>query len=381
MSNLTVVDLFSGPGGFSEGFRQEGYHVAAGVDYDENSVETFNKNHPESAAIQGDVSEIDPEYILQEGGVSKEDVNIVVGGPPCQGFSIAGDRNEGDERNQLFKDFASKIAVLEPEYFIMENVTGLLSMETPEGRPVIDEIQDQFEDLGYTTKYRTLVASDYGAPQNRKRVFILGTNQLEPLSFPTPTHSGEGQTTLGQNGVTLDPYVTVADAFSDLPQLDAGETATDYKKPPQNDFQTHMRRKMNENSTIPNHDAVNHRDHIVERFRHIPQGGDMTDAPEEHQPSKVYSSRNRRLPEDRPSYTVTSHVLDELIHPWDDRAVTVREAARLQCFPDHYEFHGKRNVFHGSDETSQYEQVGNAVPVALSQSLAAHLKDSYFKED
>lgn len=138
-----------------------------------------------------------------------------------------------------------------------------------------------------------------------------------------------------------------------------------------------MRKNMTDDDELKNHDAVNHRDHIVERFKHISQGGDMTDAPEEHQPSKVYSSRNRRLTEDKPSYTVTSHVLDELIHPWDHRAITVREAARLQCFPDHYEFKGERNVFHGSDETSQYEQVGNAVPVALSQSIAKHLKENY----
>lgn len=376
MPKPTVIDLFSGPGGFSEGFLEEDYNVLVGVDFDENSAKTYKANHSNSEFIRDDISNVSPEEIIDKAGVEPGEVDIIVGGPPCQGFSIAGERNEEDDRNQLFKEFARHIDAIRPEFFVMENVTGLLSMETPDGEPVINTMQEKFEDIGYTSKYKVLKASDYGAPQNRERVFIIGTRDDVEITFPDPTHAGDGQQTLDKSE-DLSPYLTVEDALSDLPSLDAGETATAYDKQPKNNFQKHMRKHMADDDELKNHDAVNHRDHIVTRFEHIPQRGDMTDAPEEHQPSKVYSSRNRRLPEDRPSYTVTSHVLDELIHPWDDRAITVREAARLQCFPDHYEFKGERNVFHGADETSQYEQVGNAVPVALSQSIAHHLKENY----
>ena len=368
MTTLTAIDLFSGPGGFSEGLREEGFNILVGVDYDENSAHTFQANHPESEFIHGDISEIPSEGILTTAGIEPGELDVIIGGPPCQGFSIAGKRDAEDDRNQLFKEFAKKIKHINPKVFVMENVTGLLSMETPDGEPVIDIIKETFTDLGYTTDHATLTASDYGAPQNRDRVFIIGTRLDTPITFPEPTHSIDDD--------TLPARRTVKDAISDLPRLDAGEETTQYTGSPQNPFQEHMR-AFTEDDELHNHDAVNHRSHIVDRFSHIPQGGDMSDAPEELQPNKLYSSRNRRLPEDKPSYTVTSHVLDELLHPWDDRAVTVREAARLQCFPDHYVFKGKRNVFHGADETSQYEQVGNAVPVALSQSIGKHIKEHY----
>lgn len=373
MASPTVIDLFSGPGGFSEGFRQEGYNILLGVDYDENSAKTYTTNHPQTEFICADLSDINPQQILQTAGIESGTVTILLGGPPCQGFSIAGNRNQDDTRNRLFKEFARYIDVIQPSFFLMENVPGLLSMDTPEGNPVIEVIQETFSELGYTSEYKILTASEYGVPQNRKRVFILGTRKSVPITFPTPTHTTHKQA----ESKNLNPYITVDDALSDLPSLKPGEQAKNYTHAPENRFQEKMREQMDETDTLQNHNAVNHRNHIVERFKHIPQGGNMTDAPEKHQPTKVYSSRNRRLPEDKPSYTVTSHVLDELIHPYDNRAITVRESARLQCFPDHYIFKGKRNVFHGSDETSQYEQLGNAVPVEISRSLAKHIQKMY----
>lgn len=373
-----VIDYFSGPGGLSEGFREAGYDVILGTDYDENSAETFKTNHPNSEYIKEDISNLDPQKVLDK--VKVQEIDVIIGGPPCQGFSIAGERKEDDERNHLFKDFARHIERIKPRFFVMENVKGLLSMDTAEGKPVIEAIQEKFNEIGYKTNYKVLRASDYGAPQHRERVFIIGALNDVRLTFPAPTHGdGKGQKTLDKLNTDLKPHLTVKDALSDLPRLKPGEEAKKYTKEPQNSFQERMREEMEEDDELKNHDAVNHRDHIVERFKHIPQGGDMTDAPEEHQPNKVYSSRNRRLDEQKPSHTVTSHVLDELLHPWDNRSVTVREAARLQCFPDHYEFKGKRNVFHGADETSQYEQVGNAVPVILAEKIAEHLKKEYLK--
>lgn len=376
--DFTVLDYFSGPGGLSEGFREAGYNILLGTDFDENSARTFQTNHPESKFIKEDISELDPKEVVNK--IGAEDIDVVIGGPPCQGFSIAGERRQDDERNHLFKDFARHIEAINPEIFVMENVKGLLSMDTPEGNPVINEIQKRFKDIGYNTSYEVLKASDYGTPQHRERVFIIGCLKDVSITFPNPSHNnGEAQEKLDQLNEQLKPHLTVKEAFSDLPRIDPGEQATEYNKKPQNDFQERMRERMTEGDKIKNHDAVNHRDHIIKRFKHIPQGGDMTDAPEKHQPNKVYSSRNRRLDENEPSHTVTSHVLDELLHPWDNRAITVREAARLQGFPDHYEFKGKRNVFHGADETSQYEQVGNAVPVILSEKIAEHIRKKFLE--
>lgn len=380
MSKPVVVDYFSGPGGLAEGFSQAGFNTILGLDYDENSAETFKKNHPDSDYILADISELDPEKVLERLDKDKGDIDMVVGGPPCQGFSIAGDRDQDDERNQLFMDYARHIKALNPKFILMENVPGMLSMDTSDGEPVIDEIQERFSDLGYRTEYRTLKASNYGVPQNRKRVFILGTRLDDGnIEFPDRTHIVDGDDQkLTETEDDIKKAVTVGDALSDFKSLQAGEVSTEYGSDPKNSYQEQMRK--NSTGELENHDAVNHRDHIVERFKHIPQGGDMTDAPEEHQPSKVYSSRNRRLIENEPSYTVTSHVLDELIHPWDNRSITVREAARLQSFPDEYVFTGERNVFHGSDETSQYEQVGNAVPVLLAKSIAKKVIEENFED-
>lgn len=378
MSKPTVVDYFSGPGGLAEGFSQAGYETLMGIDFDKNSAETFKHNHPKADYIRDDISNLSPEEVLDRLSVSRGEVDIIVGGPPCQGFSIAGDRDQEDERNELFKDYARHIDKLQPKFILMENVPGMLSMETADGEPVIEEIQDRFEDIGYRTTYDTLLSSDYGVPQDRKRVILIGTRlDNGELSFPERTHIDEGEELkLDEVDRDFQSKITVSEALSDLPSLSAGEESNTYAEDPQNSFQESMR--DDNGNKFSNHDAVNHRDHIVERFKHIPQGGDMTDAPEEHQPSKVYSSRNRRLPEDKPSYTVTSHVLDELIHPWDNRSITVREAARLQSFPDNYEFKGERNVFHGADETSQYEQVGNAVPVLMAKKIAEEMKSKNF---
>lgn len=382
MSKPVVVDYFSGPGGLAEGFSQAGFETLMGIDFDENSAETFKKNHPEAKYIRADISELDPKDVLDELDYGENEIDVIVGGPPCQGFSIAGDREQDDERNELFKDYARHVESLNPKFVLMENVPGMLSMETSEGEPVIEEIREHFSDIGYRTEYQVLKASNFGVPQNRERVFVLGTRLDDGnIGFPGRTHIVDGDDQkLTEVDSDMKRAVTVGDALSDLTSLKAGEKSSDYGAKPKNDYQRMMRENMSSSSEVKNHDAVNHRDHIVKRFEHIPQGGDMTDAPEEHQPSKVYSSRNRRLKEDQPSYTVTSHVLDELIHPWDDRAITVREAARLQSFPDDYVFTGERNVFHGSDETSQYEQVGNAVPVLLAKSIAERIIEHNFED-
>lgn len=360
---MNVVDLFCGAGGLSQGFKEAGFDILLANDFDENSSKTYKSNHKEVEFLKEDIHKLNLETILNFCSVKKEEVDIVVGGPPCQGFSIAGNRNEDDRRNELFKEFTRLVESLKPNLFLMENVPGLLSMDTPDGEPVVDVIAKSFDNIGYNSMYKTLNSADFFTPQKRKRVFFIGSKKEVNLSLPSYS--------LYSDGI----YLTVADAISDLPSLEAGESSDSYKSEYKNWYQRYLRR--NEPEKLKNHSAVNHKNRIVERYSHIPQGGDMSDAPKKLQPNKYYSSRNRRLEEGKPSYTVTSHVLDELIHPWDNRGITVREAARLQGFPDHYYFKGKRNVFHSSEETSQYEQVGNAVPVPLAKAIAIHIKSMF----
>ncbi|MHA1167256.1 MAG: DNA cytosine methyltransferase, partial [Candidatus Hodarchaeales archaeon] len=273
------------------------------------------------------------------------------------GFSLAGKRNPDDPRSQLFLEFVRVTDYFKPEWFLMENVPGLLSMKKGQ---VYEDIMKTFKDIGYHVKSEILIAADFGVPQMRKRLFFLGTRTDKEINFPKgrffPPPAGKKR-----------KYLTVWDAISDLPELQAGEKKEKYDKPPRNRYQKKMREGAGEE--LKNHLIVNHRPRIIERFKHIPQGGNMADAPKELQPKKIYAARNRRLVSNKPSPTVTSHCLDELIHPFQHRAITPREAARLQSFPDDYEFTGPLVVFHSAPEHDMYEQIGDSVPPLLAKSI------------
>jgi DNA (cytosine-5)-methyltransferase 1 len=323
--------------------------------------------------------------------------DVVIGGPPCQGFSICGpkDKDPRDPRNSLFVDFARFVEVLQPRLFVMENVKGILRAKTAEGRSVTEIIIRHMERLGYNVIDKTLFAADYGVPQMRERVFFFGALD-DPLQLlPIPTHalevvSGNGsRLALPFDDISLKPYVTLWEALSDLPDVDVGDNREfiPYNKPPTNEYQSLIRRGAD---GVYNHVPMQHSRRLIERFQRISYGESGADAPPElgtrrrGAPDEFSNSRydqnNRRMHPDRICHTIAASFYANFIHPFKHRNFTAREGARIQSFPDAYVFCGKRTTpshrllaregRHDERYLCQYNQIGNAVPPLLAQSIA-----------
>lgn len=341
----TVLDLFCGCGGLSHGFIEAGYNVLVGVDYWQDALDTFALNHKDSKAIKADLFSITPKQISEQTGINT--VDVIVGGPPCQGFSIAGKRLIDDERNQLYKKFVDFVSFYKPKAFVMENVPNIISM----GKGAVkDDILEDFSKLGYTVTYKILLASDYGVPQNRRRAFFVGLkNDKESntnFEFPAPT---------------FNEHVTCKQAIGDLPEHSV-EDGQDYTTEPQNDYQRLMRANTNE---LHNHKATVHTDKTISIISQVPDGGNYKDLPEHLQSTRKVNIAWTRFSSTRPSFTIdTGH--NHHFHYLYNRVPTVRESARLQSFTDDFVFL--------KTKTSQYKQVGNAVPPLLAEVLAKKLK-------
>jgi len=366
---MNTIDLFSGCGGLSLGFRMAGYHSVFATDIDDNAGKTFMRNFPDTPFKVVDICDLTREDVdeMLEG----RSVDVIIGGPPCQGFSLANKyRNsiEDDPRNRLFYQFVKFIDWFSPKAFVMENVKGLLSMQ--KGK-VIETIVDAFANAGhgYDVEYQVLRASDYGVPQIRERVIIIGIRKdlgIHP-TFPEP---------LGIN-------VSVDDAISDLPVIHSAEGSE--VQPYTMDAITDYQRMMREGSTeVHNHVAMKHSKRLIERFKAIQPGQNLVDvwdthgavrrgAPTEKSDIK-FSQNNFRVFGDRPSPTIPASFQSNFIHPHLNRNFTAREGARLQSFPDSFIFEGKRTVMSWEKGLSQYQQIGNAVPVLMARCIAEHLK-------
>lgn len=361
-NSMTVIDLFCGAGGLSEGFRQAGFHVLAGQDYDVTAGKTFSLTHSEAAFVGGTIQEVSPEQLLNAAGVKKGEIDVVVGGPPCQGYSVYNhQRGTQDPRAGLFREYLRIVKGIQPRWLVMENVTGITSIA---GGKIVREIFDGMADLGYRVEMKILKAEEYGVPQERRRVFFIATRTDAPILFPEPTH-----------GLGLEPFVTVWDAISDLPVRQNGEgdeSGIEYAHNPQNPYQKALRGSI---TRVLNHSAPRLSRINEERMRYIPPGGSWRDIPVELLPPGMRkakrSDHTKRY--GRPRKTdLACTILTKCdlhwgayIHPVQDRAITVREAARLQSFPDFFEFMGSR--------TEQYVQVGNAVPPLLGRRIAEAL--------
>lgn len=367
------IDLFSGAGGLSLGFEMAGFKPQVGVEFNHECVQTYKKNHPNTTIIEKDIRLVETDSItkiLEDSNFQQ--VDVITGGPPCEGFSLAGKRDVNDPRNKLFNEYIRFVEDLRPYVAVMENVSGILNMKSDKNEKVGDLIKRSFNSIGYKVDHKVLLATDYGVPQHRKRVFFIATRLDTIIRFPKPTHFKITENQAQLKG-DLKPYVNVNDAICDLPPLKPGEEKNQYESPPLSGYQQWARENVMVN-TLSNHKAVNHRHYMVERFKRIPPGKGIKEAwesiPEEYRPKKVYSARNRRLSLDRPSFTVTAHCLDEIIHPIQDRGLTPREAARLQSFPDWYLFEGPHTMFHSDPRQDQYEQIGDAVPPLLARAIA-----------
>lgn len=339
-----VIDLFAGVGGLSLGFEQKGFKVVLANEYDPSIATAYQANHPKTKMIVGDITTLDLEKTF---GSFKGDVSVIIGGPPCQGFSQKGQRKTiHDERNFLFKYYVKVVDLVKPKYFVMENVPNLLTAEKGYFKK---EIEDLFNSMGYSLNSGILNAADYGVPQNRKRAVIIGKlNGLAP-KLPTP----------------LNNTVSIWDAISDLSYLDSGEGVEEqkYTKPIQSEYQKLLRG----NSTILyNHVATKHSPLALERLSLIPPNAGKEVLPKEHLTKSIYSGTWTRMRKDEISVTITTRFdtpsSGKFTHPYLNRAITVREAARIQSFPDSFRFIGNKG--------SQMKQVGNAVPPLFARAIA-----------
>jgi DNA (cytosine-5)-methyltransferase 1 len=365
---LKSIDLFSGAGGFSEGLGRVGISSVIATDWDEMAAKTFKFNHPLVPFITRDLSEVSSAELLQASGCAKGEIDIIAGGPPCQGFSIAGRRVADDPRNQMFKQFVRIVKEIEPRVFVFENVRGITSMQ---GGQVLKAILQEFTSLGYSCQWKTLDASDYGVPQARPRFILVGTSPETNFTFPTATHSFlDSEEDFFEE--KLIRKITVWDAISDLPNLLQGEGSEEllHSGDYHNEFQRDRRGKRTPGS-IFNHRATSHSELVQERYRLIPEGKNNVTLPEHLRTKKtnVY-----KLDRSRPARTVTCNHRTDLLHPIFPRGTTVREAARLQSFDDDYRFFG--NLTRKAAWVTQDDQVGNAVPPLLAEAIGRQLIES-----
>lgn len=381
---IKVLDLFAGAGGFGLGFRlaNSNFKVICSLEVDKWAAETLKANNVEKQKIiVKDIRSFDTDEKIRAACKSKPD--IIIGGPPCQGFSYAGPtKDPKDPRNSLFKNFAHWVEVLQPKVFVMENVRGLLTGKNEKGEKVIDIIKKTFTAIGYTVKVWELNAANYGVPQNRERIFIVGNKLGVEISEPAWTHYlPTEKKQLNGKAKTLKEAINVQKAIGDLPKLNAGEgeEETEFTTKPRSEFQKLSRGKM---ERLFNHVTMVHTKRVVERYEQILNGLTLEEIPEELQVRKrngngeisdsEYNSNYRHLKPEMIAYTIPASFYSNFVHPKQPRNITSREAARLQSFPDSYIFKGKRTQISSKllkqlgkeDENflSQYNQIGNAVP-------------------
>ncbi|KZC98729.1 MULTISPECIES: DNA cytosine methyltransferase [Thalassospira] len=369
-SSPTVIDLFCGAGGLSEGLRQAGIRPVAGVDFDKHAVATYRLNHPSVPVIEGDVEKVTGEQLMELAGV--REIDLIAGGPSCQGFSTHGKRMQDDPRNFLFKHFVRLVDEVQPKMFLMENVRGMLSYEKGAFRR---QIEEAFEEIGYRTDFAQVLAADYGVPQMRHRILFIGTRVDDiKLSFPARSHSSGGEP-------KLKPYVTVEEAIGDLPLMgnDYNREERPYICRPQNPYQVYCRTDAPDNVTL--HVGRPLSAQAQSLANHIGQGEGLRAAPVDVLPARFKKMRTissgalrrdcttlyHRLSPTKPSYTITCNYRNvasgPFLHPWEDRAISHREAARFMSFPDRYQFVG----------ASFPRQIGNAVPPLLAKAIGAEI--------
>ncbi len=332
-----VIDLFCGIGGFSYGFEMtKKFDVILGVDYWKIALDTFKKNHSKTQLYLQDITKIDDKFWDSY----KNKTDVIIAGPPCQGFSMNGKRRKDDKRNILFEEIVKIAQIIQPKIIVIENVVGLLSMTTSDGRYIKDLIKEKFETLGYNVKYKVLNSADYGVPQQRKRVIFLISRKNIELNFPEPIYKPEN-------------YVTVGEALGNV-----NPNGDEYFEPTC-DFQMIMKGRKD----IQNHERRKSNDLVTERMSYIPQGGNWKNIPQNlGNGGGTYSNAYRRLDLTKPSVTIKHAAKAMIIHPTENRILTVRECARLQSFNDDFILTG--------NNSDQHQQLANAVPPLLGKAIA-----------
>jgi len=350
MIRYNVVDLFAGVGGLSYGFSQiNEFNIIAANEIEKDISIAYSLNHPAVKMLNCDINELTEGILLEV--LNGKTIDLVVGGPPCQSYSTLGKR-QMDDRANLFMQYKRILEIINPKAFVFENVTGILSMN---GGKLFKQVQKEFEELGYDLKYKILDAVEYGVPQHRERVILVGFKGINPYEYPNPTH-GDG----------LLPFVTLKDAIGDLPVLKSGQTDNHYATEITNDFLKFVRKGCHE---LTEHSAPKNGEHLVRLMEALKDGQSKDDLPEELRPKSGYGNTYAKLWWEKPSTTITRNFAcpssSRCIHPRDSRAMSIREGARLQSFPDSYKFYG-------SDGMKRLE-IGNAVPPLLSIAIARQM--------
>lgn len=392
MSKLLAIDLFCGAGGLSEGLTQAGFQVNFANDINATYTETYKHNHPETYVYTKDIRDLTNDQVIDLCKVEPGRLDLLAGGPPCQGFSInAPIRTMNDERNHLFQEFLRVAEVLKPKFILIENVTGIVSLEKG---AVVKAIYHYLNKLGYKVNHMILFAAHYGVPQMRWRTFFIATRLVNgQCSFPYPTHfaTGIANFTGGKDlcfklesreclfTPSLLDQTTVWDAISDLPVISNGEGADEmeHDSPPSTLYQQEMRK---DSIMLYNHKAPSLGKINLERLKHIPQGGSWRDIPYDLLPAGLqrarrsdHTKRYGRLALNGLCSTILTKCdphWGSFFHPTQERTLTVREAARIQSFPDRFRFLGSL--------TEQYEQVGNAVPPLVAKSIGTAIANQIY---
>lgn len=374
---MKSLDLFSGAGGMTLGFENAGIESIGAIEVDRFAAETFRYNFPRIPMYNRDIYSFTEDEIIE----NFSGVDVIAGGPPCQGFSVAGPSQYGiiDKRNTLIMEFYRFVSILKPKYCVLENVKGILNGKMNDSQKALNTYILELKKIGYTTKVYLLQAANFGVPQYRERVVVIGC--LNANGVPdniVGEYEGE------------ENWIKVKDVFGDLPEINAGEGSNDmvpYLSDPISDYQREIRINS---SGVTNHVAMKHTSRLINRFSQIPQGGSLLDVPAEYgqrkrngnelDANKRYKTNNQRLHPDRVSNIVTASFQSTFVHPYLNRNLTAREGARLQSFPDSFFFCGPRTLMSKSllirenreDEIglSQYNQIGNAVPPRMAEGIA-----------
>ncbi|EGG40952.1 DNA cytosine methyltransferase [Streptococcus sp. 27098_8_134] len=384
---IEVVDLFSGAGGLTFGFQntiknnkfvsRNDFNIRFANEFNHDAAEAFRQNYPRVTMIEEDIANID-KHFLKSKGISSKRVDLVIGGPPCQSFSTVGKR-QYDKRAKMYREYRRILSFIQPKMFVFENVYGLLTMKNEQNGPIIRNVKESFNDLssfgeasGYDVYTKLINAKDFGVPQNRERVFLIGIRKDLKIkfewTFPEET--------------TLNNEITLRDAISDLPILGNNEQKNNYICEPRTEYQALLRGNQTE---LLNHVSRNHGERLQKIMRALGEGQGKNDInrmvedgilDKDLYLTSGYNNTYGRLWWDKPSTTITNNLSTpsslRCIHPEQNRALTAREGARIQSFPDNYKFVGGLQAIN--------TQIGNAVPPILSIHLANRIK-KFFEEN
>lgn len=348
------IDIFAGAGGLSLGAEMAGITISHAIEINRSAVRTYERNHPDTKVICSDIRDLDPTDLKPK----DKGVFIIMGGPPCQGFSLSNTRTRTmkNPNNSLFEEFLRFVQEIQPDWFLFENVYGFTNMSNGAVRRLVEIC---FRSLGYEVADEVLWASDYGVPQRRNRYFMVGNRLGINFQFPQKHKKP----------------ISVWEAISDLPIVGNGEQLFEGKYLCSLAEATAYQRLMRHDSEIPTQNLVSlNNELVIKRYKHIPQGGNWRDIPDElmvnyADKERCHSGIYKRLKADEPSVVISNYRKSMLIHPFQDRGLSVREAARIQSFPDDFYFEGPISHIQ--------QQIGNAVPPLLAKAIFDQILSYY----